>query len=62
MGLKEAGQTVGLSQWMLRRYVREGLLPAVGFGRRILLPIEQLREFVRSGAPKLKHGQRASER
>lgn len=47
---------VGLSHWTLRRYASQGLLPAVRFGRRILVPIEQLREFVRSGAPRLKQG------
>ena len=47
VGLKEAGRIVGLSQWTLRRYVGQGLLPAVRFGRRILIRMEKLDEFVR---------------
>jgi excisionase family DNA binding protein len=50
VSLEEAGHMVGLSQTTLRRMIRRGELIAARAGRRILIPVSQLRRLARPGA------------
>jgi excisionase family DNA binding protein len=50
VGLEAAGHMVGLSQTTLRRMIRRGELRAARAGRRILIPVSQLRRLARPGA------------
>ncbi|HEX5474969.1 MAG TPA: helix-turn-helix domain-containing protein [Vicinamibacterales bacterium] len=55
LDVKAAAEATGMSEWMLRRYVRDGLLPTVKYpgrydgetSRRILIAVEDLQDFVR---------------
>lgn len=49
MGLKEAGEAVGLSHWTLRKLIAEGKLSAFRVGRRVLVEPEALRQLIESG-------------
>jgi excisionase family DNA binding protein len=49
IGLKEASETLGISHWTLRRYIREGKIQAVRIGRRVLLEPAELAKLVTYG-------------
>lgn len=49
LGLREAAELTGLSHWTLRQYIRQGRLPAVRIGRRVLLEPEALQRLVEAG-------------
>jgi len=49
MGLREAGESVGLSHWTLRKMIAEGKLPSVRVGRRVLVEPEALRQLIERG-------------
>jgi excisionase family DNA binding protein len=51
IGLKEAAETVGLSHWTLRQYVREGKIAAIRLGRRVLIEPRELERLVQEGRP-----------
>jgi excisionase family DNA binding protein len=44
--VKEAGRYLGRSPWTIRRLIREGCLREVRQGRRVMLDIVDLEEFV----------------
>jgi excisionase family DNA binding protein len=46
IGLNEAGRLLGLSYWTLREMTRDGRLPFVRIGRRLMVSESQLRRFV----------------
>ena len=46
MGLTEASETLGISHWTLRRYIREGKIRAVRIGRRVLVEPAELGKLV----------------
>jgi predicted site-specific integrase-resolvase len=55
LDVRSAAAAVGVSVWVLRRYIDEGLLPTVKFpsvkypgetSRRVLVSVEDLRAFV----------------
>lgn len=50
VGLREAGDSTGISQHTLRRMVKSGRLQAVRVGRRILIPISELEKLMKPGA------------
>ena len=49
MGLREAGESVGLSHWTLRKMIAEGKLPSIRVGRRVLVEPEALRQLIERG-------------
>jgi len=49
IGLKEAAETVGLSHWTLRQYIREGKIAAIRLGRRVLIEPGELERLVEQG-------------
>jgi excisionase family DNA binding protein len=49
LGLKEAAESVGLSHWTLRQYVREGKVKAVRLGRRVLIEPSELERLIEQG-------------
>jgi excisionase family DNA binding protein len=49
LGLQEAAEAVGLSQWTLRKYVREGKIAAIRLGRRVLVEPSELHRLVEQG-------------
>jgi excisionase family DNA binding protein len=49
IGLKEASETLGISHWTLRRYIREGKIRVVRIGRRVLLEPAELAKLVSYG-------------
>ena len=48
VGVREAALTLGVSHWSIRRWIRVGRLPAVKLGRRTVLEVAALRQFVQS--------------
>jgi excisionase family DNA binding protein len=50
IGLAEASETLGISHWTLRRYIREGKIRAVRIGRRVLVEPVELGKLVNNGA------------
>ena len=44
--VKEAGRYLGRSPWTIRRLIREGFLREVRQGRRVMLDIVDLEQFV----------------
>jgi hypothetical protein len=55
LDVRAAAEAVGVSVWVLRRYIDEGLLPTIKFpsvkydgetSRRVLISIDDLRAFV----------------
>ena len=55
LDVKAAAATIGVSPWVLRRYIDDGLLPTVQFpsakypgekSRRVLVAVRDLEEFV----------------
>ena len=49
--LQEASKLVGVSKYTLRAYVRRGWLKATRCGRRIVIPMTELKRLVEDGAP-----------
>jgi excisionase family DNA binding protein len=47
--IDEAARLLGISPWTVRAYVREGKLPAVRLGRRVLVTEDALERFVAQG-------------
>jgi excisionase family DNA binding protein len=48
VGVREAAQILGVSPWSIRRWIRLGKLPAVKLGRRTVVELAALRQFVQS--------------
>jgi len=46
IGLVEASESLGISHWTLRRYIREGKIRAVRIGRRVLVEPAELGKLV----------------
>jgi excisionase family DNA binding protein len=44
--VKEAGSSLGISPWTIRRYIAKGKLAAVRIGRRVLLEPAECRRLV----------------
>jgi len=49
MSIKDAAAQLGLTHWTLRKYIREGKLPAVQIGRRLLIEPAALQRLIISG-------------
>ena len=49
LGLKEAADAVGLSQWTLRQYIRQGKLQTIRLGRRVLIEPAELQKLIEQG-------------
>jgi excisionase family DNA binding protein len=50
VGLEEAQEITGISSHTFRKLVRNGKIKAARVGRRILIPISELKKLVRPGA------------
>ncbi len=50
VGLLQAQEMTGLSQFTLRRYVKGGIIRAARVGRRLLIPTSELERITRPGA------------
>ena len=48
-GLKEAASLIGVSHWTLRKMAKDGRLPVVRIGRRVLVEHESLRQIIEAG-------------
>ncbi|MCI0723404.1 MAG: helix-turn-helix domain-containing protein [Acidobacteria bacterium] len=46
LDVRQAAQHLNVSPWTLRLWIREGKLPAVRLGRRVLLDPTDLRTFI----------------
>jgi len=46
LDVEKAGETLGLSPWTIRAYIRDQKLTPVRLGRRVLLEPAELRRFV----------------
>lgn len=49
IGLKEAAESLGLSHWTLRAYVRQGKIKSVRIGRRVLVEPSELERLIERG-------------
>jgi excisionase family DNA binding protein len=49
MSIKDAAAQLGLTHWTLRKYVRQGRLPAVRIGRRLLIEPAALQRLITNG-------------
>jgi excisionase family DNA binding protein len=49
MGIRDAAARLGISHWVLRKYVREGRLRAVRIGRRVLLEAAEIQRLIERG-------------
>ena len=48
MSIEKAGQILGLSKHTLRKWIREGRVPVVRLGRRVLIAEEDIKSLIRS--------------
>jgi len=51
--LIEAAKSLGISHWTVRVHIRRGAIKTVRFGRRILIPREEVERIGREGLPSL---------
>lgn len=51
VSVEEAGRLVGLSKFTIRAYIRKGKIRAVRVGRRLIVPMDSLRELCEQGLP-----------
>jgi excisionase family DNA binding protein len=51
--IQEAGRLTSLSPFTIRAYIRQNKLRAVHVGRRVLVPVAELRRFVNEGTDSL---------
>lgn len=52
LSVAETAELLGISRWLVQQAVRDGSLPSVRVGRRILIPTERLRVWLSgAGAP-----------
>jgi excisionase family DNA binding protein len=51
--VKEAGATLGISPWTIRRYIAQGKLGMVRIGRRVLVEPSECRRLVDEGRRKV---------
>jgi excisionase family DNA binding protein len=49
MSVKDAAAQLGLTHWTLRKYIRQGRLPAVRIGRRLLIEPAALERLIMNG-------------
>ncbi len=49
MSVKDAAAQLGLTHWTLRKYIRQGRLPAVRIGRRLLIEPAALERLITNG-------------
>ena len=49
MSIKDAAAQLGLTHWTLRKYIRQGRLPAVRIGRRLLIEPAALERLIAGG-------------
>ena len=54
--VKEAGRYLGISGWTVRHFIRSGELPEVRQGRRVLLDILDLNQFIEANKREGHHG------
>jgi excisionase family DNA binding protein len=52
--INEAAAALGLSPWTVRQYIRQGKLPAVRIGRRVLVEPDELARFIAQGRTEAK--------
>jgi excisionase family DNA binding protein len=52
VSVERAAETLGISPWTVRLYLRKGLLSKVRIGRRVLIESAELRRFVESAKEK----------
>ncbi len=50
VGLLQAQEMTGISQFTLRRYAKEGIIRAARVGRRLLIPTSELERITKPGA------------
>jgi excisionase family DNA binding protein len=55
VSLEEAAKLLGLSKFTIRRYVSRGLLKATRCGRRIIIPIAELKRLALEGVSDKAH-------
>jgi excisionase family DNA binding protein len=49
LSINEAAETLSLSPWTIRAWIKQGKLPAIKLGRRICVEPEALRNIVKQG-------------
>ena len=49
LGILEAAESLGLSHWTIRLYIRQGRLKAVKIGRRVLIEPAELQRLIETG-------------
>lgn len=48
-GLRESGEALGVSRWLIRKLVRTGKLRSVRINRRVLIPAEEIQRLATEG-------------
>ena len=48
LSMPETARLLGVSEWLVKRAVREGALPSLRLGRRVLIPRDALQEWLSS--------------
>ena len=46
LGIPEAAEMLGISPWTVRKLIRRGALPCVHIGRRVLVEVREVDEFI----------------
>jgi excisionase family DNA binding protein len=54
--VKEAGRYLGISGWAVRHLIWSGKLPSVRQGRRVLIDILDMNEFINKNKSEVHHG------
>ena len=49
IGLKDAASAIGVSIWTLRKRIRQGKLPCIRIGSRVLLEVSELKRLIEEG-------------
>jgi len=46
VGIPEVAGMLGISRWTVRKLIRNGSLPCVHIGRRVLVEVEEISKFI----------------
>lgn len=51
ISIPQASESLGISRYLLTRMIREGTIPATRAGRRIILPVQPLKDWLLKRTP-----------
>lgn len=53
LGVEEAAESLGLSRWTIRSYIRDGKIRPTRIGRRVLIEIAEIERLLQAGRAKV---------